>query len=448
MPSADGAKRSPRADGAPRRRAADGRGAAPPPGEPEPAVLVGVALSGHDLAEAEASLEELERLADTAGAEAVASVLQRRDTPDPATYIGGGKAQEVKDTAGSHSARLVIFDDDLSPAQQRNLEELVDRRVVDRTTLILDIFAQRASSAEGKVQVELAQLRYQLPRLRGKWTYFSRLGGGIGTRGPGETQLEADRRRVRDRISRLERELAHLDRGRATKRKGRRETGLVRLALVGYTNAGKSTLLNALTHAGVPAENRLFSTLDPIVRRLTLPSGQPVLLSDTVGFVRKLPHHLVEAFKSTLEEVAEADLLLHVVDATSPEPAAAIAAVREVLVEIGAATVPELLILNKTDEVDPPTREGLQSSTGASVAISARHGEGLDELLATIERRLASLLVEMELRVPLDQGDVVSRAYDEGEVTEVRHEPDGTWMRVRLPTGRSERFRRWAAKES
>jgi len=415
----------------------------------EPAVLVGVVLRGHDSREAEASLVELERLADTAGADAVASLLQRRETPDPATYIGGGKASEVKQTAGSHAATLVMFDDDLSPAQQRNLEELIERRVVDRTTLILDIFAQRASSAEGKVQVELAQLRYQLPRLRGKWTYFSRVGGkaggaSIGTRGPGETQLEVDRRRVRARITRLERELAHLDRGRVTKRKARAESGLVRLALVGYTNAGKSTVLNALTRAGVLAENRLFSTLDPTTRRLGLPSGQPVLLSDTVGFVRKLPHHLVEAFKSTLEEVVEADLLLHVVDATAIEPAAEVDAVREVLADIGARSVPELLVLNKVDEVAPGDVDRLKAATGAAVAISARQRTGIDELLATIERRLQSLLVELEIRVPFSRGDVVSHAYAEGEVLEVRHEADGTFLRLHLPPAAAGRFRRWA----
>lgn len=445
MPSADA--------GAPGGRlGAPGRGGRPPPGgwaangerpSPEPAVLVAVAAAGHDLTEAEASLDELERLADTAGAQAVASLLQRRDAADPATYVGGGKAHEVKETAGSHGARLVIFDDDLSPAQQRNLEALLERRVVDRTTLILDIFAQRASSAEGKVQVELAQLRYQLPRLRGKWTYFSRLGGGIGTRGPGETQLEADRRRVRTRITRLERELAHLDRARATKRKARAEAGLVRLALVGYTNAGKSTLLNLLTQAGVAAEDRLFSTLDPTTRRLTLPSGQPVLVSDTVGFVRKLPHGLVEAFKSTLEEVVEADLLLHLVDATSPEPGMEIAAVREVLGEIGAARVPELLVLNKSDLVDPVTLDRRRRATGAPVAISSQRGSHVGELLDTVERRLSSLLVELVLRVPFTDGDVVSRAYAEGEVLDVRHDGDGTWMRVRLPTARAGRFQRF-----
>jgi GTPase len=415
-----------------------------PSSGPEPAVLVGVALAGHDLSEAEASLEELEQLAETAGADSVATLLQRRDKPDPATYVGGGKARAVKETAGEHDAKIVIFDDDLSPGQQRNLEELIDRRVVDRTTLILDIFAQRASSAEGKVQVELAQLRYQLPRLRGKWTYFSRLGGGIGTRGPGEAQLEVDRRRVRNRITRLERQLAHLDRGRATKRRARLESEVLRLALVGYTNAGKSTLLNTLTHADVITEDRLFSTLDPTTRRLALPGGQPVLVSDTVGFVRKLPHGLVEAFKSTLEEVSSADLLVHLVDASSPNPSAEITAVRQILAEIGAAHVPELLVLNKRDEVEPAALEIRSVATGAGVCISAMTGEGIPELLCEIESRLGSLLVELELLIPFTDGDVVSRAYALGEVLEVCHEARGTRLRVRMPRGPAGRFRRFS----
>jgi GTP-binding protein HflX len=297
------------------------------------------------------------------------------------------------------------------------------------------------------VQVELAQLRYQLPRLRGKWTYFSRLGGGIGTRGPGETQLEVDRRRVRTRITRLERELAHLDRGRATKRKSRREAGLVRLALVGYTNAGKSTLLNALTRAGVTAENRLFSTLDPTTRRLELPGGQRVLVTDTVGFVRKLPHHLVEAFKSTLEEVVEADLVLHVVDASSADPVAEIAAVREVMVEIGATAAPEMLVLNKADITSPEHLERAKAQTGGTVVISALGRDGIDGLLAAIEAQLASLLVESDLLIPFDHGEVVSSVYADGEVVEMEHRENGTWLRARFAPAVAGRFRRWRAPD-
>src|SRR5581483_10210112 len=317
------------------------------------ALLVGTGVGTRSTEEAEASLDELALLADTAGAEPIESVLQRRDHPDPATYIGSGKADELRGLADALDVDVVIFDDELTPAQQRNLEKLFARDVVDRVALILDIFAQHAHSQEGMVQVELAQLRYRLPRLRGRGLELSQQGGGIGTRGPGETQLEVDRRRIQRRITKLERDLAQLARTRATQRKARRRRALLRVALVGYTNAGKSTLLNRLTHARVLVEDRLFSTLDPTTRRLQLPGGETILCSDTVGFVRRLPHQLVEAFRSTLEEVAEADLLVHVVDGSAADAERQVEAVRTVLREIGAGDVPELLAVNKTDVADP-----------------------------------------------------------------------------------------------
>src|SRR6478736_108920 len=283
------------------------------------ALLVGTGFGVDSAEEAESSLDELARLADTAGAEPVAIELQRRDSPDPALYVGKGKAEELRQLAEALDVDVVIFDDELTPAQQRNLEHLFERDVVDRVALILDIFAQHAASQEGMVQVELAQLRYRLPRLRGRGLQLSQQGAGIGTRGPGETQLEVDRRRLLRRMQKLERDLVGLAATRATQRKARKRRDVPHVALVGYTNAGKSTLLNRLTHAGVLVQNQLFSTLDPTVRRLHLPGGETVLVSDTVGFVRRLPHQLVEAFRSTLEEVVDADLLLHVVDAASPD---------------------------------------------------------------------------------------------------------------------------------
>src|SRR5215467_5017745 len=335
----------------------------------------------------EESLEELALLADTAGAEPVVRELQRRQTPDPATYIGTGKADELRAISDALDIDVVIFDDELSPAQQRNLEKLFAVDDVDRVALILDIFAQHASSQEGAVQVELAQLRYRLPRLRGRGTELSQQGGGIGTRGPGETQLEVDRRRLLRRIQRLERDIKELGANRATQRKARRRRAIPTIALVGYTNAGKSTLLNRLTDAGVLVENQLFSTLDPTTRRLRLPGGETVLLSDTVGFVRRLPHQLVDAFRSTLEEVVDADLLLHVVDLGAPDAEGRIAAVEAVLREIDAGDVPVLHVWNKADLVDQEVVEE-QVRTHDSVAISAATGEGIDGLLHTVGDRL------------------------------------------------------------
>jgi GTPase len=405
------------------------------------ALLVGTGAGTRNLDDAEASLAELALLADTAGADPVESVLQRRDTPDPATYIGKGKADELRGLADALDVDVVIFDDELSPAQQRNLEKLFGRDVVDRVALILDIFAQHAHSQEGMVQVELAQLRYRLPRLRGRGLELSQQGAGIGTRGPGETQLEVDRRRILRRVSKLERDLRKLAATRATQRKARRRRALPTVALVGYTNAGKSTLLNRMTQAGVLVEDRLFSTLDPTTRRLSLPGGEVVLLSDTVGFVRRLPHQLVEAFRSTLEEVADADLLVHVVDASSPDADAQIAAVRDVLREIGAGEVPELVALNKVDATDPDALTQLAGAHEGAVGVSAVTGEGVDKLLEAVAGRLRSLARIVELSVPYERGDVIAALHRDGEVLVEVHESDATRLRARLPDAELGRFR-------
>jgi GTPase len=397
------------------------------------ALLVGTGVGTRNLEEAEASLDELALLTDTAGAEPVESVLQRRDHPDPATYIGSGKAEELRELADTLDVDVVIFDDELTPAQQRNLERLFARDVVDRVALILDIFAQHAHSQEGMVQVELAQLRYRMPRLRGRGLELSQQGGGIGTRGPGETQLEVDRRRIQRRITKLERDLEQLARTRATQRKARRRRALLRVALVGYTNAGKSTLLNRLTHAHVLVEDRLFSTLDPTTRRLHLPGGETVLCSDTVGFVRRLPHQLVEAFRSTLEEVSDADLLVHVVDGSAPDAARQIEAVRGVLDEIGAGHVPELLVVNKTDVARPDQVDTLLGAYADAVAVSARTGEGMEKLVDLIGQRLRALARIVELLVPYDRGDVLASLHRDADVLVEVHADDGARVRARVP---------------
>jgi GTPase len=405
------------------------------------ALLVGTGAGTRSTDEAEASLDELSLLADTAGAEPVERVLQRRDTPDPATYIGKGKAEELRALAEALDVDVVIFDDELSPAQQRNLEKLFARDVVDRVALILDIFAQHASSQEGMVQVELAQLRYRLPRLRGRGLALSQQGAGIGTRGPGETQLEVDRRRILRRVTKLEHGLERLAATRATQRKARRRRAMPTVALVGYTNAGKSTLLNRVTEAGVLVEDRLFSTLDPTTRRLRLLGGEIVLLSDTVGFVRRLPHQLVEAFRSTLEEVADSDLLLHVVDAGSDEGEAQIEAVHGVLREIGAGNVPELVVVNKVDAADPDTVRALLGAHPGAVSVSALTGEGIDKLLEAVATRLRSLARIIELSVPYGRGDVIAALHREGEVLVEVHENDATRLRARVPETELSRFR-------
>jgi GTP-binding protein HflX len=420
----------------------------------EKIVLVGMATGDRSSDDVEASLDELAQLVDTAGADEVARVVQRRDAPDPTYYIGKGKAEELRDVSLAVDSDTVVFDDELTPAQQYNLEKLLGRTAIDRTAVILDIFAQNASSQEGKAQVELALLRYRLPRLRGRGKQLSQQAGGmsaaggarIGSRGPGETQLEVDRRRIQRRIAKLERDLRDIARHRDTQRKGRARSRLQQVAIVGYTNAGKSTLLNRLTDAGVLVEDRLFATLDATTRRLDLPGGERVLCTDTVGFIRKLPHGLVEAFKSTLEVVNEADLLVHVVDASAHDPGDQIEAVHEVLAEIraGAAaagrhvdSVPELVVFNKLDRA-PEAAERLVERHPGSVAISARTGEGLDVLLRTIGDRLRALADVVELLVPYERGDLLAAVHREGEVVSESHEEGGIRVRARLDeAGRS-----------
>ena len=397
----------------------------------EKIVLVGVQLAGESEESVESSLDELALLVDTAGADVMARTTQRRDRPVPAYYVGKGKVEELREISLEVDSDTVVFDDELTPAQQYNLEKVLGRTAIDRTAVILDIFAQNAHSQEGKAQVELAQLRYRLPRLRGRGSQLSQQGGGLlGNRGPGETQLEVDRRRLVRRIHKLEAELRQIAGHRATQRKARKRSQVPTVAVVGYTNAGKSTLLNRLTDAGVLVEDRLFATLDATTRRLELPGGRDVLLTDTVGFVQKLPHQLVEAFKSTLEVVAEADLLLHVVDASAHDPDAQIEAVRSVLVEIGAGDVPELLVWNKADRTpEAARRAGL--STG-SVAVSALTGEGIDTLLAVLGDRLAGTTTTVDLLVPFERGDVLARVHREGEVVEERATEGGMAVRARL----------------
>ncbi|MEJ7583500.1 MAG: GTPase HflX [Acidimicrobiales bacterium] len=383
-------------------------------------------------------------LVDTAGADVVDRVAQRRKAPDPATFIGKGKAGELREAAVAADCDTVVFDDELSPAQQRNLEKLLERTAIDRTAVILDIFGQNASSQEGKAQVELAQLRYRLPRLRGKGKNLSQQGGGIGTRqGGGETKLEVDRRRVVRRIHKLEADLRDVAEHRDTQRKRQRRSRIQQVAIVGYTNAGKSTLLNRLTDSGVLVENRLFATLDATTRRLQLPGGEAVLLTDTVGFVRKLPHQLVEAFRSTLQVAADADLLIHVVDASAADPQAQIAAVRDVLVEIEADEVPELLCFNKTDTVDESIWTHLFERHPGSVVISAHTGQGVEDLLIAVSDRLRALSVVVELLVPFERGDVLAEIHREGEVLSEATDDDGMRVRARLDDAAAARLRAW-----
>jgi GTP-binding protein HflX len=378
-------------------------------------LLVGVVFPGLTNEWVDDELDELALLVDSAGADVVERVVQRRDAPDPATFVGRGKAEEIAQLSRSLDVDTVVFDDELTPAQHRNLEKLFGRTAIDRTAVILDIFAQNARSPEGKAQVELALLRYRLPRLRGRGTALSQQAGGIGTRGPGETQLEVDRRRLVRRMHKLEAELREVERTRNQQRRSRARGRHRELALVGYTNAGKSSLLNRLTDAGVPAADRLFVTLDPRTRQLSLPGGETVLVTDTVGFVRKLPHELVEAFRTTLDSVHLSDLVVHVVDASAPNTDAQIAAVHEVLNEIGAAGVPELVVVNKADKA-PEEAKALAHAIEGSVVISARTGEGIDDLLQVIGDRLRGSDRVVELVVPWSRGDVLAAIHREGEV--------------------------------
>ncbi|CAB4815814.1 unannotated protein [freshwater metagenome] len=408
-------------------------------------VIVGVTLPGRNDDDTEMGLDELALLIDTAGADEAGRMMQRRDSPDHTWYIGKGKAEELRDLCLAVDADTVVFDNELAPAQQYNLEKLLGRTALDRTAVILDIFAQNAHTLEGKAQVELALLRYRLPRLRrGANAKLSQQRGGVGSRfGSGETKLEVDRRRIMRRISKLESDLRELQHTRDLQRKSRSRSGLAAVTIVGYTNAGKSALLNQLTQAGVLVEDRLFATLDPTTRRLALPGGEPVLLTDTVGFVRRLPHGLVEAFKSTLEVASNADFLVHVVDCAAPDPEGQIAAVREVLVEIDAIQVPDLLVFNKAD-VAPEVAADLVARHPGSVAVNARTGEHIEMFLRVLADRLRAITAVVELVVPYDRGDVLAAIHREGEVVSTFHDTDGVRVRARLSdasAGRLAEFR-------
>ncbi|HEU5035206.1 MAG TPA: GTPase HflX [Mycobacteriales bacterium] len=405
----------------------------------ERVVLIGVWTSG-TLDDAETSLQELKALAETAGSQVLEGLVQRRDRPDPATYVGSGKAKELREIVVATGADTVICDGELTPGQLRQLEDVVKVKVIDRTALILDIFAQHARSREGKAQVALAQMEYMLPRLRGWGESMSRQaggrvagGGGIGTRGPGETKIETDRRRIRTKMAKLRREIAGMRTARDVKRQERRRRQVPSVVIAGYTNAGKSSLLNRLTGAGVLVENALFATLDPTVRRSETPDGRGFTLADTVGFVRHLPHQLVEAFRSTLEEVADADLVLHVVDGSHPDPRSQLAAVREVFGEIDALDVPELVVVNKADAADPAVVRRLLAAEPTAVAVSARTGAGLEELRGRVAALLPSYDVDVHLLVPYDRGDVVARLHRHGLVDEVEHTDAGTRVAARVP---------------
>ncbi|MCX5386100.1 GTPase HflX [Streptomyces sp. NBC_00083] len=405
----------------------------------ERVVLVGVWTTG-TLQDAENSLAELAALAETAGAQVLDGVYQRRDKPDPATYIGSGKAQELRDIVLETGADTVVCDGELSPGQLIHLEDVVKVKVVDRTALILDIFAQHAKSREGKAQVSLAQMQYMLPRLRGWGQSLSRQmggggssgGGGMATRGPGETKIETDRRRIREKMAKMRREIAEMKTGREIKRQERRRNKVPSVAIAGYTNAGKSSLLNRLTGAGVLVENALFATLDPTVRRAETPSGRLYTLVDTVGFVRHLPHHLVEAFRSTMEEVGDSDLILHVVDGSHPAPEEQLAAVREVIRDVGALNVPEIVVINKADAADPLVLQRLLRIERHSIAVSARTGEGMEELLALIDSELPRPSIEIEALVPYTHGQLIARAHAEGEVISEEHVAEGTVLKARV----------------
>ncbi len=405
----------------------------------ERVVLVGVWTSG-TAQDAENSLTELKLLAETAGSEVLDALIQRRQKPDSATFIGSGKVDELRDTAAATGADTIICDGELAPSQLRNLEDRTKVKVVDRTALILDIFAQHAKSAEGKAQVELAQLRYQTQRLRGWGGQLSRQAGGraaggegIGGRGPGETKLETDRRRINHRIAKLRRELEQLRTTRATKKAERVRHKIPSVAIAGYTNAGKSSLLNRLTGAGVLVEDALFATVDPTTRRTQTSDGRVFTLSDTVGFVRHLPHQLVEAFRSTLEEVAESDLILHVVDGSHPDPEGQITAVREVLAEIGASEVPEIIVINKADVADSLVVKQLLSREPHAVVVSAHSGEGIDELLLAIEADLPRPAERVDLVVPYARGDLMSLVHTQGEIETLDHTEHGTHLVARVP---------------
>ena len=396
----------------------------------ERVILIGVCTRENE--NVEESLDELKELADTAGAEAVGRVIQNRESMHPGTYIGSGKIDEVRELAAALQADGVICDDELTPAQLRGLEQELDLKVMDRTLVILDIFAQHATTSEGKLQVELAQLRYRLARLTGKGIAMSRLGGGIGTRGPGEKKLETDRRLIKSRIARLNRELKEMQIHRDTARKKRLNESVPVAAIVGYTNAGKSTLLNALTGAGILAENKLFATLDPTTRRMELPSGQEILLTDTVGFIRKLPHHLVEAFKSTLEEARYADYILHVVDSVSPQMDAQMEAVYETLERLGIAGKPVITLFNKRD-LAAGSELPKDPNAVRTIGISAGTGAGLKELQEVLEEQLRNSRIQVEKLFPYAQAGDIQRIRRYGQVLEEEYREDGIYIKAWMP---------------
>ena len=406
----------------------------------ERVVLAGLYGGGHETSQgAEISLRELAALAETAGSEVLDGVLQRRENPDPGTWLGSGKAEELRALVADTGADTVICDGDLSPSQRRGLEDVVKVKVIDRTALILDIFAQHAKSKEGKAQVELAQLEYLLPRLRGWGDSMSRQAGGrvaggegIGSRGPGETKIELDRRRIRTRMAKLRRQISGMKAARDTKRSGRRRHEVPSVAIAGYTNAGKSSILNRLTGAGVLVEDALFATLDPTVRRAQTADGRTFTLTDTVGFVRRLPHQLVEAFRSTLEEVADADLVLHVVDGAHPDPDGQLAAVREGLADVGAATVRELIVVNKADAADPEVIARLARHEKHLLVVSCRTGDGIPALVEQIAEELPRPDVAVEVLLPYDRGDLLHRIHADGDVLTSEHIESGTAVTARV----------------
>ena len=398
----------------------------------EKVVLIGVWTSG-DFDETQRSLGELALLAETAGSQVLDVLVQRRDRPDPATYIGSGKLQELHQIVMSTGADTVICNGELSPSQLSKMEKVVKVKVIDRTWLILDIFAQHARSREGKAQVSLAQMQYMLPRLRGWGDALSRQSGGIGTRGPGETKLESDRRRIGKSMSKLRREIKEMGVARNTQRAQRRRSNVPSVAITGYTNAGKSSLLNCLTSAGVLVENALFATLDPTVRQAKTPGGREFTLSDTVGFVRDLPHQLVEAFRSTLEEVGASDLILHVVDGSDPDPEGQLSAVRKVLADIDAHKISELVVINKADAADPFVIDRLKLREKNSIAVSALTGEGIPELIALIEAQLPFPQIDIKATIPYDRGDLLARAYREGNVLSRTDTESGTVIIAKVP---------------
>jgi len=403
--------------------------------------LIGVELKSREAADVRESLEELAELALTAGGEIIGHATQKLDTPNAATYIGKGKAEELSVSCRESDVDTVIFDDELSPAQTRNLEKIFECKILDRTALILDIFSQRARTREGKLQIELAQLQHLLPRLTRFWTHLSRQKGGIGMRGgEGESQLEADRRKTQERIDRIIRDLESVRRQRETQRAGRQRSNWPLASIVGYTNAGKSTLLNQLTGAEVLAMDKLFATLDPTTRRLKLPTNQNVLLTDTVGFIKKLPHGLVEAFKATLEEVVQADLLLHVVDVSHPQAFEQIDAVNTVLGEIEAGNKPTLMIFNKIDQLPGGIPAALREKYPQSVSISARTGEGIEPLLAEIGTQLRPIREFLDLRVPLEKAAIIARIHAIGQVVESRYTGKHARFKVRIPPHLLEEF--------